>query len=274
MDVFFGYVMSHKEFFKLKNIPKPMKVEEFSLDTAVLENEMVQNNGGIELKKLGKDCLFYIHGDDDFLKKFVPYFQIFDTPKLKEMADKYNISKPCSMALDSLEELSEHMATGYQVAHFHYILGKKHHLKSSFPSMCCGISSMNVSMSLMSLGYPNAAYAFSTHYDHAYVILPFVLNDGETKGTIIIDPTYDQLWKNKSERNAVFLRLGDKWEYKTEWKNGGNLFPDRIFSIDVIKSNPKISFMDYDEYPFNATMGQYFFQRAFENPIKLNEIQR
>jgi len=271
--------MNSNAFFKLKNISKPKSVNGFSLDTELLEKEMTPLNGGIDLKRLSNAVLYQIAGDDELLRKYVPFFQTFGMADLKKMADKYPISKPCAMSVDSLDELAEHMAIGYQVAHFHYILAKKHYMKKErsnqkFPDGCCGMSSMNVAMSLMSLGYPNSSYAYTSDFDHGYVVLPFVLNNTNLKGSIIIDPTSDQLWKDRRERNAVFLRTGSKWEYRTEWRGGADLFPTRVFSIDVIKINHNLRFDEYDDYPFYASIGGYFFQRAFDNPVKLKEIQR
>ena len=104
-------------------------------------------------------------------------------------------------------------------------------------------------------------------------MLPFVLTDPSLEkpisGVIVNDPTYDQLWddydKNSSIRNAVFLKLGDKWDYRTHWKHGRNLYPDWVLNLDVIKHVDKI-----DEEEFYHQNPQKYLVNAFDNPIDVN----
>ncbi len=251
---------------RLKNHSIQKLTDGAALDTLVLEEEMKQYNGGITLSKMGP-CSYM---GEDIIASVLPHFSPradFSDEEISKIVDKHpNITEPCSMALSSLKELSEHMLVGYQAAHFHYILGKTHNLKRSFPYWCCGVSSVNVMLSLIELGYPNAAYAFAKGYDHGYVILPFTIKK-HIQGTVIIDPTYDQLG-DKNTRNAVIIKLGSTWEYKTKWKGGSNLFPNRIWSIDILKETP---------YPFNYDFhhqnGEQYLERAFSNPVKIPKNQ-
>jgi len=255
--------MGNKRFIRLNNIAPELR-DGFGLDTLVLEQEMVSTNGGIDLSRIDSGKI----SSDEYYRLFVPYFfggsNSPDNKKILELANKYSaIISPCSMSLDSIEELSEHMSVGYQVAHFHYILGKKHNLRRSFPRMCCGMSSRSVMLSLIKSGYPNAAYAYSNRHDHGYVILPFVFEKENIQGTIVIDPTFDQLWDDDRKRNAVFIKLGLKWEYKTDWKNGGDLFPDRVCSIDILR---KTSGNTAGIYYFHRE-GEKYLKKAFSNQI-------
>jgi len=240
------------------------------LDTLVLEQEMIGNNGGLDLSKLDPEQIV----GDDLYELFVPHFWNGKgkrgEEKVIELTNRYpDIKKPCSMSLSSAEELFKHMSIGYQVAHFHYILGKKHNLKGSFPRMCCGLSSRNVMLSLMEFGYPNATYAYSNSGGHGCTILPFVIERGWTrrsiKGTIVIDPTSDQLWDKPGVRNAVFLKLGKKWEYRTDWRGGADLFPDEFCSIDVVREIPN----DLEKKKYSRHEAKDYFRKAFSNPVKI-----
>ncbi len=256
-----------EDFFNLK-LPEMKISDGFELDTLVLEEQMEKNNGNVSLREFEEGYYPYLDKIDDSLRKFVPYFKVYKSKEIKALANKYNISSPCSMVVKSEDELLEHMSMGYQVAHFNYILGKKHKLKDgSFPKLCCGISSIHVALSLIELGYPNAVYAYSQRHDHGYVVLPFVFENKTFKGVIVVDPTSDQLWNNKKIRNATFIKLGAKWEYKTDWRGGKNLFPDRLYSIDIMKKTPEV--FDYDSYPAEACDGEFFFNKAFTNQIRI-----
>ncbi len=252
---------------ELSNIGNPELKDGYKLDSLALEKEMVYNNGGIDLSNIDTEHL----GPDRTYKKLVPHFSKHGW-YLKEdvlsTANKYpEIKKPCSMSLESLDELASHMATGYQVSHFHYILGRKHNLKGSFPHFCCGLSSRNVMLSLIELGYPNATYAYSDVNDHGYVLLPFVFEKENINGSIVIDPTYDQLWNKPAERNAVFVKLGSVWEYKTDWANKGDLYPTKSCSIATLRKIPK----NLTRFRRYHRGGESFFRKAFSNPVKLEK---
>ncbi len=250
----------------------PPNLKDLCLDTCYLENQMREHNGGIALSELS--CTSGdIEGDEES-RKYVPHFvedeNLFNEEEIFRIVSRYKeINGPCSMQIDSVEKLTEHMIVSYQIAYHHYILGKRYNIGGLFPRHCCGISSLNVMLSLMEFGYPNAACASSKKYDHGYTILPFVFSDEctseDTVGTVVIDPTSDQLWKNAQIRNAVFIKLGAEWDYRTDWKEGGNLFPDNICSIDTLKKDPK----DVADTPYSQENGIRYFQMAFSNPVKI-----
>jgi len=168
------------------------------------------------------------------------------------------------MSLASIDELTAHMLLAYQVSHFHYILGKREPLKGTFPYQCCGPSARSVMMSLIHFGFPNAAYGYSDNNDHGYTILPFVMESRKIQGVVVVDPTSDQLWKTEHPRNAVFIKLGVRWEYITNWEEGADLYPDLVCSFDLLKSKPNMDISDSFEYHPDAE--QYFLE-AFSNPV-------
>jgi len=257
--------MAKPRFFKLEVTPTPRLRDGFSLDTLVLEQEMKRNNGGVNLTRVTKDTPI----DEKLCRRFVPFFECEDQDVIRALTSRYGeIDSPCAMIVNSEEELATHLSTAYQVAHFHYILGKKHNLKGSFPDLCCGRSSRSLMLSLMDFGYPNATYAYSNRYDHGYTLLPFVLGDKKISGSILIDPTHDQLWDKTDIRNAVMLKLGPKWEYRNGWAHGADLFPDRICTIDIIRKIPN-NISDDDLYHRD---GEKSLNQAFANPVKVEQI--
>ncbi len=239
---------------RIKTAPTTLS-DGYFLNTLVLEQEM-KKRSGIDITSSQFEV------DDAYLMQYVPFFEEEDKDRIKKLTDNYkNINSPCSMAISSLEELSEVMTKVHEVSHYHYILGKKHNLKGSFPEYCCSRSSKNVVLSLYEIGFPNAAQVRSRS-DHAYVILPFVFAKENITGSIIVDPTYDQLQFNSKIRNAVFVKMGNNWEY-TEAITGRDLSPGIICAIDSIKKSQLESIEGYHDRA-------EFFRQAFNNPVKIN----
>ena len=230
----------------------------FGLDTLALEEQMVEHNGGF---RLGDLFPFTIHNTSPY-RGFVPYFGANSLKKAQRMRGvRGSPEGPCSMRVKSTKELAKHMGRVYQVSHYNYLLNKN---KSSvFPRLFCSDASRAVMVSAFSMGYYNAAYARCEKNSHSYVILPFVLESEALRGVIASDPTSDQLWNGGGPRNAVFLKLGKKWEYVTHWMLGADLFPDIVCSIDVVRpkggrARPKeIEHRNVDSY----------FDSAFANPV-------
>jgi hypothetical protein len=121
----------------------------------------------------------------------------------------------------------------------------------------------------MGFGYANSTFAYSEKEDHAYVILPFVNKNNDTVGCILIDPTSDQLWKERDKRNSVIIKLGFDWDYRTHRNSGRDMFPNSVFSIDVMKTIPK-AYEDAHLIPFRRM--ESFFETAFNNPVKIKKI--
>jgi hypothetical protein len=266
--------MSKKSpFLKLENAKIPRLEDGVSLNTLLLEKEMMQYNGGIDLSsKTEKNML---SEEDEFLcKKFVPYFSEHDEIYLESRIIN-NIpiipaAKPCSMLIDSIDELSRHMSNIYQISHFNYLLASKY--IKNFPEGACGLSSRIAMLSALNHGYSNATYAYSIYADHGYVIYPFVLNNNSDAskiyGSIIQDPTSDQLRSINDPllqtRNNVFIKLGTKWNYRTGWKQGKNMYPTRISIILSIDNCQK----KYNEWKHSSNLDSYFKQ-VFSNPIPI-----
>lgn len=262
--------MTNQRFFQLNSIHTLQLKDGAGLDALLLEKEMKKYNGGIDLSKINsidiKDTAVY--------RQFVPYYyDVYASPIKEEilsLTEKYpDVVGPCSMSINSLEELYTHISIAYQISHFHYILGKRNNMRGSFPNLCCRPSSRNIQFSLMEFGYSNVACTYSKNY-HGYTILPFILEKENIQGTIVVDPTSDQLWSlsNKQydvKRNAVFIKLGDEWSYSCDWKDGKDLFPDYICSIDILRKNPN-DVSDENNYYVG---GKEYLQKAFSNPINI-----
>lgn len=243
--------------------PTPSLRDGSGLQTRLLEIQMMKHNGGIDLAEVCKDTPI----DRRRHNRVVPYFG--DDDLTDSQADKLTkgLSGPYSMQVDSLEELGRHMEKAYQVSHHHYILGKKDDVKESFvfPDNSCGISAKGVMLSLLAHGYPNAVYVCSSINDHSYVTLPFVFGKGRdsVEGMIVVDPTSDQMWDKPGRRNAVFIKLGSTWEYRTDWLNEANLYPDKACSVWTVKRSPKL---DDKQWHYGIPT---FYESTFENPIKV-----
>lgn len=143
------------------------------------------------------------------------------------LSENEHIPDYLSMKVNDLEHLDSYMEYIYNLCYMHYVIGKEINYKSMFPFYCCGISGMNMNLTLMANGFVNSSYVYNSVDDHGYVVLPFVMGEEEQKGYVIADPTSDQLFFNSNfnTRNLVFAVFDKKWEYRTNWKGGSNLFP-------------------------------------------------
>ncbi len=242
--------------FNLETSKLASLTNEYFLNTTALETEM-EKNTGIKLTSPN-----FLNIENKLLLQHVPFFEVRDSNKINKVTDKYDsINSPCSMIVNSIDELSEQMFKVYEISYYHYVLGKKNY--PNFPQLCCGESTKNVVLSLLDAGFPNAAYVISG-IDHAYAVLPFVFEKEKVKGTLIVDPTYDQLEFSNNMRNAVFIKLGENWEYKDPLTNK-DLSPKVVCSIDSIKKSALYDIRGHHD-------GKNFFKKAFENPVKI-EIQ-
>jgi hypothetical protein len=255
--------------YSIDAIPVKGPLASASLDTRALEEILMEFNGGIDLAE------FPNHGE---LKvdahPIIPFYlgenELIGVAKEELLQPFRHIRGPCSLAIGTEQELYQHMFNAYQVAHFHYILGKAYDMNESFPQNCCGSSSRNVMLSLLKHGYTPICSANTESKRHTYLVMPFVMPD--FKGVIVIDPTSDQLWdkrpKGKIEfdfqaqcRNAVFVKEGSAWEYNAYW---GDLFPERVLDLNRYRINDDW----YDYYNYHQG-GQKFFNRAFKNPVRV-----
>ncbi len=166
-------------------------------------------------------------------------------------------SVPVSMIFEDDEQLLRCVGTIYQLMYFHYFLGKHHKLSGTFPSYCCGISSRSLTLSLWEAGIFAAISTYDYVDDHAYVIIPYSVNQGGRTGVILADPTSDQLYRNASlkVRNYIALLPPDGWQYRTDWSDGSDLYPLQVHVSSCFGQKE-------DEYPS-------YLASAFENGARL-----
>ena len=175
----------------------------------------------------------------------------------------------CSMDIDTVDELFEHVSNIHEISYSHYAWAKESNLEGQLPTHCCGSSSRNVFLTLMEKGYPNSSFVYNKRYDHAYVTLPFLLKEAGGKGFVVVDPTSDQLFNDKTNapRNNLFVVLGDKWVYETDWKSGHNLYPSpddnsRFANLHTLRN--------YLGSKIHEKEGiEEYFGKVFENPLKV-----
>jgi len=162
--------------------------------------------------------------------------------------------EPSALFFDDIVELFKKTIFMYQFSYAHYILGKHNEMKDSFPDWCCGRSAQNVTCALWEAGIVSAVKVYNNPYDHAYVIVPFIVGTS-IKGVVLIDPTSDQLFtkKERKVRNLVRIITSEQWEYKTDWVGGKNLYPDEV----------------EESICFGDTGKKYegYLQQAFQNPV-------
>jgi|GEM_PF-5604105 len=163
--------------------------------------------------------------------------------------------EPSALFFEDVVELFKKTIFMYQFSYAHYILGKHNRMKYSFPEWCCGRSAQNVTCALWEAGIVSAVKVYNNPYDHAYVIIPFIIGTSSIKGIVLIDPTSDQLFiKNERKvRNLVRIITSEQWEYRTDWVGGKNLYPDVV--------EESVCFGDIG----NGYEG--YLQQAFQNPV-------
>ncbi len=178
------------------------------------------------------------------------------------------IPKFCSAIINERIDLSNHIKNIYEISYLHYAWAKVNNLDGGFPNYSCESSSINLFLTLMEKGYPNSSI-FCSGNDHAYVALPFLFGKKRKQGFIIIDPTSDQLFKDKENapRNNLFVVWGKNWKYITDWENGANLYPDpeysRFANLDTLSGQQKLTRINM-QFGLNK-----YFRKVFENPVDI-----
>ncbi|MBT3940780.1 hypothetical protein HOD83_01090 [Candidatus Woesearchaeota archaeon] len=214
--------------------------------------------------------------------------ECFDT-----LLDRFkDVQAPSSMVVKDLDELSRHALLSYYVCYEHYKLGKKLFWNDDFPELCCGPATSNVVLTLIEMGYHNALYA-GADKDHAYCVLPFVMEDTGEKGIILVDPTAEQMWwSNEKPSNDVRIIFGERWEYKTdlveiivnegpvfaeEEGGGSDLFPNEI--VGMVNLRDHVSMFDWLSIPIPLDLKveqlsvEDYLNQAFANPVPVDILR-
>ncbi len=241
-------------------------VGEFSINYSMYE-KILDNKYNIVLGKLKNGE--YVSLQDNLIKNV--FFNSGCENSLDEINEKIlkkysGIPGFCSMDIETIDDLFNHIKRIYEISYCHYALAKFNN--DRFPYFCCGYSSRNVFLNLMDIGYPNAAFLYNKMRDHAYVALPFLLRENNNKGFIIIDPTSDQLFDNKeAPRNNLFVAFGSTWVYKTDWEFGQDLYPkpedrSRFLNLETLRNN-------FGDIVRESQLITEYFETVFDNPIKI-----
>jgi len=207
----------------------------------------------------------------------IEYDLIFDYKQIRKLLKKHkNVPGFCSMFVKDKNELYEHIKRIYELSYLHYVLGKSENIQKifskeniqKFPHFCCDSASVHMNLSLMNKGYSNSSVLGDSlnGCNHYYNGLPFVLEETNEKGFIIVDPTSNQLWwrnpKIDPPKNLIFLANGCHFDYHTDWYNGWNLIPYLYMNLSTLrKLNGDCEvFEDINKY----------YKEVFENPIRLD----
>lgn len=163
---------------------------------------------------------------------------------------------PTAMFYENVVDMQKSIFLMYQLSYAHYILGKYNKMRDEFPNNCCGRSARNLVAAFWEAGIVSAIMVYDSPDDHAYVLVPFVLESlNSTKGVILVDPTSDQLTKNRKEkiRNNTIIFTEVDWEYRSDWQEGSNLYPSRV---ELSAS-----------YGSEHTNYRRYIEEAFVNPV-------
>lgn len=201
------------------------------------------------------------------LENNLPFRGFSDTSRIEKLIlHKYD-SVPgfCSMLLKDKEELFEHIQQIYETSYMHYVWAKETNMNGKFPYGSCANSSSNLFLSLLSNGYPNTSLLSNFDFSHSYVGLPFVLEKDSSSGFVIVDPTSDQLFREKRPRNNIFVSDGNKWDYFTDWKCGENLYPSSktgsdFYNLHTLRKRPGLKNINK------------FYRKVFENPVDISNL--
>ncbi len=257
-----------------------------SLVPAWYEREIAEQNGHLDLGDRAQLSSL----DDKHLetyRRLVPSFRREDTPRtLRELEDlllKFSgISGTTSLLVRNSEEFLLHALRIYQVSHANYVLEVNKH-PAVFPKNGCGNSSLNLLVYLLHHGYPMAAIASNKTHDHSYNFMPFVLQSTHEDGIIVFDSTSDQLWTRlpQKPRNTVFIVSNRNWSYHTHWKEGGELYPERILNLQSLRTMfRREKEVEENEYQTRGWNLEYetdahryvalFFSEAFAHPLSVD----
>jgi hypothetical protein len=212
------------------------------------------------------------------LKRFVPFFStrggVVERNKqefLSPVAKYKYFSCPRALQIDNEYEIIKVKKDFQKISYAHYALGENGYWVSSsnlssivnFPYDCCGQSSMNVTMSAFHYGYLNVVSAVDKNDDHVVVIIPVLYKKQEM--LLVCDPTSNQLYfyDERSVYNDVFL-LPRNGLYKTHWKGGNNLYPERVSSYNCWK-------FDTNDY-WNVLLIDEYLDISYDNPCTLEDL--
>ncbi|NTV24513.1 MAG: hypothetical protein HGA85_09215 [Nanoarchaeota archaeon] len=260
-------------FSKHKHLYHELSISPFNEMTAVallpsqLEAQVASLNGGLDLGS--RSALTNLpRRKINTYKEMVPGYDLRSASELNLAQNVLDIKSPCSLVVDDMAQLLEEVACIYQVAYAHYVVAIND--MYNFPNYCCGSSSRNIFASSLMIGYPNAVNVFDEPDDHDYNAYPFIIKDSGTKCVVVLDPTSDQLWDGlpapTRPRNMVQIVMGEKWDYKTEWKHGNDLYPTLANHIGTFHDQQRVTSNEDVFTPIKS-----FFQQAFKNPVPIDD---
>ena len=185
-------------------------------------------------------------------------FPDFSAPKpLGEIADSYTlIRNPNAMMVDGAKELERHVNVTIRLLEAHYAYAREN--IEGFPQDCCGISSEKVLYATWEMGYLNAAKIFNPLMDHSFVVLPFVMPQGN--GVILADPTSDQNWSGKKLPENFVEVLKDHGLATHPYYSSGRHTKCYVHHAGILSLPPGHEDLRVRD----------FLDLAFANPVRLN----
>lgn len=199
---------------------------------------------------------------------------VFTETALEVFANAKKANYPECISFCSLREMQEHFENIKDITSRLVSWGKKN--IEGFPDLCCGISSWFLLHELQANGYLAALKFNSMPGRHAYNGIPFSIAETSSRGVIVTDPTYQQLWHSKvGNDKQTFVLKPDNWRYVTNWLEGTNLVPSEI--VNVRTQELDFGMFKLKKYErFRVEMETFNFEkyikRCFSKPINADEI--
>jgi len=227
--------------------------ESFTIDSHRLETQMDSFLGWtLRDVGLGEGSLEQANTCKRYIKRFLHNCESDKFYKNLVKANFEPYEDPVCMRYETLADLADSLGVIYQLMYFHYFLGRNTRMKWSFPRQCCGFSARNLTTALWEAGMVAAVSTHNDSHDHSYVTVPFVLMETGRTGIILADPTSDQLWNagSKRIRNHMMVLPSKDWEYRTDWGDGEDLYPE-IVQLSTCHGTEEKDYNQYMESAFN-----------------------
>ncbi|MFO8016872.1 MAG: hypothetical protein R6U32_07270 [Candidatus Woesearchaeota archaeon] len=259
-------------------------IVEFSLLPHYYEEDIASKNGGLDISSREN----VIMADSRIVRHYRSMMEAYVRAEDKVPAgtardildENQWMQEPAAARLKNHKELERLALKAYHAMYANYVVCSADRTNKTFPLKCCGESTVNVLMMLWREGIPHAAYASNNQWDHGYVIIPFRTMRPRKEGTIMADPTSDQLWEDGGPRNAVsvFLkhRMTVRWQYMTDWKKHKdyegrkNLFPDEVISMlsmhAYFREHDVKEHLDFSE--LRTIKAEEYLKRSYDNPVR------
>lgn len=249
---------------------------DFCIIPAVYERDL-DREYGMELGSLKFGDDVSMNGDLEKIVKFRDGAEFSLNEIDKSILNKHKgIPGYSAMKLKNMDELFYHLKKLHQISYNSYAYGKSYAvgpINRVFPDHCCDRADRNEGLNSLAAGYHNTTMVNNQSKNHCYSVFPFVLENENLKGFVLVDPSSDQGYldgdfvegsKRTPPRNYVSVSFGEKWSY--ERRGGIEYFPSEksgFTNLDVLRNHPS-------ENLNLSTRWDKYFNEVFKNPVEVS----